>query len=241
MRIAVISDLHIGARDRADTFRHGAADFGRFLDGLERSHDAIVLLGDIYQCDHGGLPGNRAGQLAAARQRSRWLTERLRDPGYHLVSGNHDAIAASELGARRTLRLGRALLTHGDQFDPVIGRAPATSTAATWASGRLRAAGLRPVARWLEGRDVSVKARAFQTPEGPYAAGARQLIADHPGVEVVVFGHTHVPWRLALPESGGVLLNSGTCSQGRLMYASVDSEPGPRSRAEVCLPDASRR
>ena len=73
MRIAVISDLHIGTRAHSDTFQHDPTDFQRFLDVLERDHDHIVLLGDVYQCDHGWSPTNSRRELAAARARSRWL------------------------------------------------------------------------------------------------------------------------------------------------------------------------
>ena len=220
MKIAAISDLHIGASSRTDTFRHRADAFQHFLDVLEDTHDTIVLLGDIYQCDHGWRLGCSRAALEAARARTPWLTARLAQPGYHLIRGNHDAITAEVLGAHRTLRLGPVLLTHGDQLDPVLQAAPQVSAAATWGSGRLRAAGLRPLARWLEGRDVAIKGARFQTPLGPYAEGARRLREDTEGIEVVVMGHTHIPWRQSLPD-GGVLLNTGTCSQGQRMYASI--------------------
>ncbi len=50
---------------------------------------------------------------------------------------------------------------------------------------------------------------------------AETLIARE-SVDVVVFGHTHVPWRTEV--AGGILLNTGTCSRGQQMYASVDTE-----------------
>lgn len=234
LTIAAISDLHIGAHARTDTFQHDADAFQRFLDHLEATHDTIVLLGDIYQCDHGwrlGMGGDGA-QLAAARARTPWLTERLAQPRYRLVCGNHDAITETALGAARTLRLGPVLLTHGDQLDPVLAAAPRVSAAATWGSGRLRAAGLRPLAGWLEGRDVALKGQRFQTPQGPYAAGAQALLAANPDVSVVVMGHTHRPWRQ--PLRGGLLLNTGTCSQGRWMYASIHLDLDKRGDLADC-------
>lgn len=227
MKIAALSDFHIGIAERMCALGHRHDDFQRFLDRLEASHDHIVLLGDIYQCDHGLQTGHGAAtrQLASAQARTPWLTARLAQPNVTLVHGNHDAITASVLGAPTTLRLGSedfsVLLTHGDAHDPVISTAPRVSATATWASGRLRSAGLRPLAQWLENRDVSIKAGRFQIPGGPYAQGAAGLIADT-GVDVVVFGHTHVPWRQAVP--GGVLLNTGTCSRGQRMYATIDTE-----------------
>ena len=227
MKIAALSDFHIGVTDRVDAFGHRRDDFLRFLDRLEADHDRIVLLGDIYQCDHGMRTGPRAAaaQLEAARARTPWLTERLARPAYTLVHGNHDHITAAALKAPTALRLGdddfSVLLTHGDAYDPVISTAPRVSATATWASGRLRSVGLRPLADWLEGRDVAIKAERFQVADGAYARGAAQLMAEQ-GVDVVVFGHTHVPWRHRM--AGGVLLNTGTCSRSQRMYATIDTQ-----------------
>jgi len=230
MRVAAISDLHIGAREYMDSFCHRADDFQRFLDRLEAEHDHIVLLGDVYQCDHGwrmdDLTATR--QLFEARARTDWLTQRLTQSNYTFVHGNHDWIARDVLDVPTEVVLGepgrQVLLTHGDQFDPFVGgKCPWLSPTATWMTGRLRAAWMRPIASWLERSDVAVKARRLQTPSGPYAAGAEMLMCAR-DVQFVIFGHTHVPWRLQTPQ--GVLLNSGTCSGGRLMMASVDTETG---------------
>jgi len=227
MRIAVISDLHIGAHARTDTFGHSADSFQRFLDALEAEHDRVVLLGDVYQCDHGWRLGNSATELAAARARAPWLLERLERPDYTLVHGNHDAVLRTE-GVPTEIWLGRtdpfpALLLHGDSFDPVIQKAPGVSGAATWASGRIRRAGLRPLAEWLEDRDIQVKGKRLQTPGGPYVRGARGRM-QRDGARLVVMGHTHIPWRYETSE--GTILNSGTCSRGQKMYASLDTLTG---------------
>ena len=227
VKIAALSDFHIGIAARMDAFGHRRDDFLRFLDDLEDEHDQIVFLGDIYQCDHGLRTGPLSAQkqLAMARERTPWITERLSRPGYTLVHGNHDAVTARVLGAPTAVRLGSddfsVLLTHGDAHDPVIGTAPRVSATATWASGRLRSAWMRPVADWLEGRDVDIKAKRFQVAGGPYARAAEGLLTQH-GVDVVVFGHTHVPWRQEV--AGGVLLNTGTCSRSQHMIASIDTE-----------------
>ncbi len=229
MRIAAVSDLHIGTRDHTCGFRHAPASFLGFLDRLEETHDEIVLLGDIWQCDHQGRvgPASERRALDRARTRTAWLTERVADQGYTLVPGNHDAVTAEALALSPLLvrrHGGRvAVLTHGDAYDPVIGRAPGVSRAATWLSGRLRAAGLRPLAEPLEEQDVQVKGRRFAGTDGPYARGAAALAAEH-DAQVVVFGHTHLPTLEALP--GAVLANSGTCSRARFMGVSVDLAAG---------------
>ncbi len=229
MRIAALSDFHIGATDRACGFRHSQAAFGRYLDRLEASHDVIVLLGDIYQTDHGSLPSAASARrhLHRARARVAKLAERFDSPPYRYVFGNHDAIARTELGAPEQLILGegtsRVLLTHGHQYDPVAQRAPLAADAGTWITGRLRYAGLRPIAAWLERRDVAVKDQQFGGKAGPYARGGLELARAH-DVRYVVMGHTHCPRVDPLGEV--VVVNSGMCSDGRECHVSIDTTAG---------------
>lgn len=224
MRIAALSDFHIGARAHMDEFRHEEDAFLERLSRIEAAHDQVVLVGDIWQTEHDWRVGPRAEarQLALARRRVPRLARRL--DRYAYVHGNHDAVARTELGALPELTLSAdgctVLLIHGHQFDPVFGRAYAAARAATWVTGRLRRAGLRPLAHWFEGKDVAIKHAKFGHAEGPYAHGARSLMRTH-GADVVVMGHTHVPHRHALPE--GVVINTGSCSGGRFMYASIDT------------------
>lgn len=229
VRIAAISDLHIGARRHTDGFRHDLAAFGRFLDRLEAEHDAVVLLGDVYQTDHALVPTAAAARrmLARARARVPALADRFDRPPYLHVHGNHDAIAGPALDAPERLRLpGRfpVLFTHGHQFDPVAVRAQWAADLGTWSTGRLRALGLRPLAWWLELRDVSIKDRRFRGPHGPYARGAEALVREH-AVPIVVMGHTHCPGITPLRERG-VMVNTGTCSGGRTMWVSIDTDRG---------------
>lgn len=232
MRIAALSDFHIGATEATDSFGHDEGDFLRFLDGLEARCDRIVLLGDIYQTDHGWLPGRRAARrlLQAARERLAALTRRTAEPPYVWVHGNHDAVTAEVLGARTELVLGedafRVVFVHGDAFDPVLQAAPRLSETGTWIAGRVRAAGLRRLAEHLEDQDVQIKARRHQTPDGPYVQGAVALLERHQAAAVVM-GHTHVPMRRQLP--AGLVANTGTCSRGQRMGVWVDTATGELS------------
>lgn len=235
VRIAALSDFHIGATARTCGFRHSEAAFGRYLDRLEAEHDAIVLLGDIYQTDHGRVPSRASARrhLHRARARVPALVERFDAAPYHYVFGNHDEIAGEALAAPERLLLGsegaRVLLTHGHQYDPIARRAPLAADAGTWFTGRLRYAGLRPVAAWLERRDVAVKDRRFRGADGPYARGGLELARGHKA-QFVVMGHTHCP---RVDRLGDItLVNSGTCSDGRYCHVSIDTEAGT---AEVRL------
>ena len=233
MKIVAVSDLHIGPVEGIDAFGHQAAAFIAFFDGLLRWADALVLLGDIWQTDHGARRGRVAETeaLRAAMGRSAWLVERLANPRVHLVHGNHDRVAAEVLGAHTELRLGRpdhpVLFTHGDRWDAVIGRAPTLSAAGTWICGRLRAAGAAPVADALEDRDVQIKARRVHGPGGPTLCAAHAA-ARMAGVSTVVMGHTHINLDDTHTDEGGTtrVLNTGTCSRGRFSGVLIDEDAG---------------
>ena len=64
MRIAALSDFHIGARAGMDEFRHDERAFLERLARVVDTHDRTILVGDIWQTDHDW----RFGQVAAARQ-----------------------------------------------------------------------------------------------------------------------------------------------------------------------------
>ena len=235
MRIAAISDLHIGPMPGRDAFRHAPTAFAAFLDALLAFADHVVLLGDVYQTDHGA----RTGRLAQARQLQRamaaspWLSERLGRPKLHLIHGNHDQIAKDELGAQTELRFEangrRALFTHGDAFDAVIGRAPRLSATGTWICGRLRSAGLPGVAQGLEDRDVEIKGARIHGPGGPTVRAAAEA-GRAAGADLVVMGHTHVNLDHTQPDEAGGrpvrVLNTGTCSRGRWSGVLLDLASG---------------
>lgn len=249
VRIVAISDLHIGVTLARDGFRHALADFERWLDRLEDEFDAIVLLGDVLQTDHAAWPSARgcAAELRAVRRRIGSLAARIDRPPYAYVHGNHDEIAAVELGAPASVCLDvdgiSVWLEHGHRFDPVARRAPWLADVGTYSTGRLRACGLRPIAEWLEGRDIAIKHERFGGAGGHYAAGAR-AIAAREGVDVVIMGHTHVAELHAIDR--GVYANTGTCSRARLEAVVVDGAtrtvetrvwaPEPRVVARACLP-----
>ncbi len=226
MRIAALSDFHIGARAYMDEFRHDEGRFLAYLDRLEAGHDRIVLVGDIYQTEHALRPGHgaAAGELARARRRLPALAERLCGGQYLYLHGNHDAVAAHELHAPERVRLAAdgfaVVFIHGHQFDPIFSRAYAAARAATWFTGRLRRLGLRPLAQWFEGRDIALKHRRFGHAGGPYAEAARALLREH-AADLVVMGHTHVPHLHVLPE--GRVVNTGSCSRGRTMHVTIDT------------------
>lgn len=234
MRVAVLSDLHVGSPPVPGAFGHEPAAFDAWLGSLIDTHDRVVLNGDVVQCDHtwawGAAPQRRA--LDRALSAHRWLAAWADHPRVSWLPGNHDAIVSEARGAPPWMRLsgaaGALVITHGDRFDPVLQGVTAVSHAATWAMGRVRAVGLGAVADRLEGRDISFKSARFRGDRGPYAAGAAGLLAEHQA-QVVVLGHTHVA--CAQPVPGGLLLNPGSASRGRRAWVSVDLD---RGTARLC-------
>lgn len=229
MRVAVLSDLHIGCPPVPGAFGHAPAAFQAYVDGLLDTHDRVVFNGDILQTDHQAWSSPTGARAAIHRALAAhpWLRARLDHPRTVLLRGNHDDETRHVLGAETLACFdgpsGRLVVTHGDHHDPVIGTAPAVSALATWASGRIRRVGLSGLAQWLEGRDIAIKGARFGGPDGPYARGARQELARH-DARVVVFGHTHVP--CLHPLGSGLYANPGSASLGRRAHVSVDLTTG---------------
>lgn len=230
MRIAVISDLHLGRRDAADHFGHEDAAFLRFLRFLEANFERIILLGDIYEALTSRMPGQHVAELAAARAAHPELVRRFERPQYHYLHGNHDLVAARALGAPEQLVLQahgvRLLFTHGHLHDWLIRRARRVSESAVWAGAWLRRLGLGSLFRaadWLDERLRGTHEDPLRCTFQRWAlARARAHHAD-----IVVTGHTH---RAAHAWHGSCLfLNSGTCSQGRLSFLSLDTASGSYS------------
>ena len=57
MRIAVLSDLHLGAGDKADRTRGHDEHLLAVLSVLEAEHDQIILLGDVWETLTCRFPG----------------------------------------------------------------------------------------------------------------------------------------------------------------------------------------
>lgn len=229
MRVAALSDLHVGLEPNTDAFCHASEAFAGFFDDLLAEHDRVVLLGDVVTADHAAIWGARFARAHLRRilTAHAWLVDRIAHPRVVYVHGNHDLVARDVLGAAERVVFGegryRAMFVHGHQYDPIAVHALPLAHAGTWTTGRLRALGLRRVAQWFEDRDVEIKDLRFRGAQGPYARAADALCRDA-GVQAVVMGHTHSA-RLDRV-THGVSLNTGSCSLGRRQYVSLDLQRG---------------
>jgi UDP-2,3-diacylglucosamine pyrophosphatase LpxH len=224
MQIAVISDLHLGRGGAADGFGHEDGEFVRFLDFLEHNFERIVLLGDIWETLTGDLPGDPARELELARAKHREIARRFERPRYAYVHGNHDLIAGATDGAPDELLLEadgqRLLFTHGHQNDALMERRRWVSELGVWLGGWVRRLGLGSLYRLLASVD---QRRGGISLDGTRCAFQRWAVgtAAQSEADIIVTGHTHLATRA---EHGPRLfLNSGTCSEGRLSFLSLDT------------------
>lgn len=227
MKLAVISDLHLGPGGRADGFGHRDAEFLKFLDHLEDNFEQVILLGDIWETLTSLRPLDAVAGLRASRAAHPEIARRLEGPRYRWVHGNHDLVAGP-LGlapAELTLEVGRTrlLFTHGHLYDVIVRRARWMSELGVWLGGWLRRLGLSPMYRlfegldrWRDGYHSTVGASHFQT----WAAA----LARRRGADVVITGHTHVAQRAEI--GGQLFLNSGSCTAGRFSFLSLDTAAG---------------
>jgi predicted phosphodiesterase len=223
LRVAVISDLHLGVGDSADAFGHSDSAFLGFLRRLERDFEHIVLLGDIWETLTSERPFAPVAALRLAREAHPQIARRLERPPYLYVHGNHDLVTADAEGAPEELVLSvegrRILFTHGHRHDWLIRRARWLSELLVWGGGFTRRLGLTVPYRLGAWLDTWLCRARTASPVDSFRTWAVSLAA-HRHADVVVTGHTHVPLCRVHPQ--GVYLNSGSCSEGRFSFLAID-------------------
>lgn len=221
MKVAVISDLHLGSGGKADLFQHDDWEFLRFLRFLENNFERIVLLGDIWETLTAKTPGAQAEELHAAQTHHREIFERFSRPSYHYVHGNHDLVAGRVQGAPDEYALEadgvRLLFSHGHQGDELCSRVRLLSELGVWLGAWLRRLGLSPIYSYFAGLETQ-RTSTLET------CSVRRWALSQAGersADVVITGHTH---RAAKAEDGDRLfLNSGACSGGTISFLSLDT------------------
>jgi UDP-2,3-diacylglucosamine pyrophosphatase LpxH len=217
MRIAVISDLHIGAED----FRPDG--FGEFLDHLEREHDEIILLGDVFECYFPVLPWRALADYDRFDRLHADITRRFRSPKYTVLSGNHDIVARRARGIPSRAERGgpgfRVLLSHGHENEPAYQNPLRTRLVELymWLVYRLKRLGFPALYRYSYRMDYELNVKDGGR---AHVEAARDHVRR--GYDVVVFGHTHVERHVEFRD-GGTYINTGDCVRRR-MYASLDLE-----------------
>ena len=227
MKIAVISDLHMGRGDAADRFGHDDRDFLAFLDALEADFERIVLLGDIYETLTSLKPLAQAQELQAVKRAHPEISERFESAPYHYVHGNHDLIAGDIDSAPSAFQLDvdgtNILFTHGHHHDWVVNQLRWLSESGVWAGGWLLRMGLSPMIRMFEYFHTAM-AGISSDPE--VCSFQRWAIASAHScnADIVVTGHTHIG--IQAEHGDRLFLNSGSCAKGNYSFLSLDTSAG---------------
>lgn len=225
MKIAVISDLHLGAGDAVDGFGHDDAEFLKFLTFLERNFERVVLLGDIWETLTSPGLGKALLELERAQAAHREIATRFQREQYHYVHGNHDLVAGALGAPDRWIHEAdgvRLLFTHGHQGDPLIQKRAWLADILVWLGGWIKRCGFQAFYRLCAKIDYARGAGTDSTrcPFQRWAVGEAQRNA----AEVIVTGHTHMAARAE--HGSSLFLNSGSCSEGQLSFLSIDTRRG---------------
>ena len=227
MKIAVISDLHLGRGDSADRFGHDDAEFLRFLDFLEGDFERVVLLGDIYETLTSPKPLAQVEELARCKEAHREIAARFQRPNYRYIHGNHDLVAAHMDAAPSDLTIDvdgvKVLFTHGHHHDWLVRRLRWLSEAGVWVGGWLLRMGVESIIRFFDRLDNTL-AGVSKDPDACSFQRWAVAEAERRDADIVVTGHTHVGIRA---EHGDRLfLNSGSCARGGFSFLSLDTARG---------------
>lgn len=236
MKIAVLSDLHLGHGGRVDGFGHDDGEFLTFLSRLEGDHERIVLAGDVWETLHSKTPGRAARELERCRAAHPEIARRFEGPQYSYLHGNHDAVAANVVAAPDMLHLNvdgtRLLFMHGHQVDWVVKNARGFSEFIVWLGGWVVRLGLSPLKRLVERFEERLRGEHADVPEEDRFQLASIAKATQFGADIVVTGHTH---NAIVAEHGDRLfMNSGSCAEGVYSWLSLDTARGEYLHQTAC-------
>ena len=202
MKVAILSDLHLGLR--------AAPNPAELIAALEGAHE-VILNGDAAESASSAFGVRGEDFLAELRERlARVSSTVLR------IEGNHDP-ATGELSALRAN--GRVLITHGHAFHPAIApwSAAAHHVAAEFTRAYQAAAGCaEPERTLLAARAAAIAERGFDSAASPFTVLRR--MAARPWVFPVVIGY----WRMFPELSARFLERAGAAAQER-------AEPVPQA------------
>ena len=215
MKLAVISDLHLGVGGPEDEFGHDDFEFLQFLAFLEANFEKIILLGDIWETLTAAARA-QVEEIKRAQAKHREIHKRFQKQQYTYVFGNHDLVAKKHSGALEQFTLEadgvRILFAHGHQSDLWCSKAKCFSEAAMRVGAWLTRRGMKSVYRAL----AAIEQQRDRT--NHYI----KRWAWNQDFDIVVTGHTHISERT---EKGHQLfLNSGHCSYGQFHFLALDTK-----------------
>ncbi len=227
MQIAVISDLHLGKKDKLDQFNRnqGAeAQLYTLLRYLENHVDKIVLLGDVFETLRSKTLDHEARLRAILKQYPKISNKLLNNSKYVLIQGNHDLVTGQILKAPEMLKIKdngtNIAFFHGHQLDPLVGDfwTKNFERVGVWLGGWCERMGFDITKKG----NISSKLKALnnQWKVGKFENLAAKMATDL-GVDIVVTGHSHHPMKVEFDEA--LYLNSGTRVAGRQDMVLIDT------------------
>ena len=230
MQVAVISDLHLGRKNKLDQFNRnpGAeAQLYQLLKYLENHVDRIVLLGDVFETLRGPTFSKKKELKAILKHYPKFTNKVLYNQKYVLVKGNHDLVTGEVLNAMEFLTIKenntKIVFFHGHQLDPFVADfwTKNFEKIGVWAGGWLERLGI-DITR---GGNVRSKSKALQNlwKFGNFETGAT-LLGKRLGADVIVTGHSHHPMKVEIGDH--LFLNSGSRVCGRQDMIILDTDAG---------------
>lgn len=221
MKVAVISDLHLGRGDKTDLFWHDDHEFVMFLKYLEHNFEKIVLLGDIYET-LAAKPWQQLKEIQIIREAHPEIVRRFSRPQYDFVVGNHDIVLLKH-DALEELNLEadgvRLHFRHGHKFDWMFQHIPWLPELGVWLGFMF--------ARW--GFDWFYRVgdqidQWFSSKDGPapFERWAIDIIAPSQNADIIVTGHTH--HGMMSRHDSRLFLNSGACYKGKVSWLAIDTK-----------------
>jgi len=228
MKIAVISDLHLGRGDEADRFGADDSRFLRFLDFLESNFEKIILLGDIFDTLSGQQWGNPRDELKRCIMAHSKLAVRMLNPKrYTYIIGNHDRIASQVFSAPGEYYINtdglRLMFTHGHLYDWFSSKARSFAEALAWIGGWLRRMRMYVVHDFFTDVEDKFILSSMRTDQNGFQSLACRA-AEMNRADIIVTGHTHYG---KLERFGKkVYMNSGSCINGIYQFLALVTRAG---------------
>lgn len=240
MRLAVLSDVHLGRGD-AETGYAGAPEvLCAALEAIAKHADLVIINGDLYDLDRGLFPVAQGLEYKALQPRWTAVETTIAALGIRLTTGNHDhalrgrIVAGARVQESYRVQVGPLAVhvEHGERFNAWVKQSRWVTSAVTWLSGRVSQGVFRPVYRVLR----AMEARTTDDREGGVTSRARDWLQSTCLSDVLIIGHTHQ--RHAEACAGKWLLNPGDsmCTPfkflwidghlGEVHFGDADSEGG---------------
>lgn len=225
MRIAVLSDLHLGRGDQADRGQTHDEKLLQLLDYLETHYEMIVLLGDIWELLTSTWPRSHKQEIKRVKQAHSKIAQRFMGSQYHYIIGNHDQAMGmlQDMPTELVLNIDqmRIIFTHGHQFDIWANQLRYISEFVVWISGWASRFGVHAFTRFFDWFHNLITGTSKESKLGTLE---NKLIKNSikRGAHLTVMGHTHLPGIFS--SEGHLLVNSGHGLCGTFHFVSINTQ-----------------